>query len=358
MRRRIFLIVMTILLGLGVIPAQASDLYTVEGVEVDVTGDSATEAQMKAMSDGEQQAFVILMERLSAQGTSSPQMQPEAQDISAMVRGFEVANEKITANRYRALLTISFNPDAVRGLLQGAKVSYSDHRRRPVLVIPVLHQPGGVTLWQEPNPWRVAWDNLQRREGLVPIVLPLGDLEDVAMADPQTVLTRRYEALAPLARKYGAEDVLIAESVVRKDPVSGQQSFDVNLYLLSPRDGKQSHTSYLVTEGDMLPVYQQAARDIAGRLEKDWKTSTQVSQGQDQQMPVLIPLNGLGDWIQIRRTLQNAGFVDRLRVVAMSTQQADVLLFYRGNPEQLIREFARYGLMIRNESGYWVLRRG
>jgi hypothetical protein len=51
-----------------------------------------------------------------------------------MVQGLEIANEKISANRYRAKLTVSFREGRVRGFMRQANLSISDA---------VAHQDGG-----------------------------------------------------------------------------------------------------------------------------------------------------------------------------------------------------------------------
>ncbi len=85
----------------------------VRGISVDASGANATEARTKAMAQAEQKGFSELMRQLlGANGGALPN--PSAGEISAAVQGYEVANEKIAPNRYRAKVTVHYNPSFVK----------------------------------------------------------------------------------------------------------------------------------------------------------------------------------------------------------------------------------------------------
>ena len=177
-------------------PSHASDLFTIESIPVNQTGKDATEARALAMAQAESEAFKILMQKIADpnQQASLPPLAPT--EISAMVRGFEVANEKITGTGYSADFTINFNPAAVRAYVQQSNLPFVERTpQTPTLILPILQTETGPVLWEEPNPWREAWNHRESSSAVTPVALPLGDLNDITAADTQTATTKDFEKL-------------------------------------------------------------------------------------------------------------------------------------------------------------------
>src|SRR5215467_1202969 len=113
--------------------APAPDLFTVTGVKVDATAESATTARDMAMAQGRPVAFTRLFRRLVAQGNWSKQPQLDENTLLRMVRSFEVANERRSTTRYLADVTYHFNAAAVRAALRQARIAYTETRSKPAV---------------------------------------------------------------------------------------------------------------------------------------------------------------------------------------------------------------------------------
>jgi len=117
-------------LAIGLYPAQpacaADARFTVTDVAVDVTGDSAEAAKEKALNEGQHQAFQQLLRNLGVAEGSIDGLKVGDNDLLRMVQGLEVANEKISANRYRAKLTVGFREGRVRAFLRQANLTIND----------------------------------------------------------------------------------------------------------------------------------------------------------------------------------------------------------------------------------------
>ena len=56
----------------------------------------------------------------------------------------------------------------------------------PILIVPVWRQPPESKLWED-NPWRKAWLDLKAEQGLLPLIVPVGDVRSrvtMFVADP------------------------------------------------------------------------------------------------------------------------------------------------------------------------------
>ena len=103
-----------------------------------------------------------------------------------------------------------FSSDEVRRLLRVSGVPYAETVSKPVLIVAVQRDAGGVLLWEDENRWRQAWEERAPHAGLVPFLLPLGDVIDLATIDAERALAGDAKALAALAALYGTSEVVVA----------------------------------------------------------------------------------------------------------------------------------------------------
>ncbi|QXG78952.1 DUF2066 domain-containing protein [Rhodospirillum rubrum] len=195
-------------------PAWAADAYKAPPINVDVTAGSPTEARQKAINDGQVKALRALLESLTTEGDHARLPAVTARDADAMVVDFGLANEKTAAKRYLATLNVRFNAAMVDRLLASSGIGHATTRDAPVLVLPVYQpQPSDPPqLWEDTNPWNEAWNKQTGlSEGLVPLVLGLGDIEDISALDGKRALSADAAA-SGLAQRYGASDVLVLKA--------------------------------------------------------------------------------------------------------------------------------------------------
>ncbi|MCK6451102.1 MAG: DUF2066 domain-containing protein, partial [Alphaproteobacteria bacterium] len=200
--------------GLG----QADDVFTVR-VPVDTTANTAANARAQALADGQRRALRRVFERivLTEDMARLPRLNDRA--IEGLVRALEVDKERTSAVRYLAELTIRLKPDEVRGLLQQAGLRFAETRSRPVLVLPVLREGDNALLWEETNRWRRVWAEMPAPDGLVPIIVPIGDLTDGETIDAAAALAGDEGKLAAIMQRYRAAAAIVA---VAEPPASPQ----------------------------------------------------------------------------------------------------------------------------------------
>ena len=196
---------------------QSADVFTVSEVAVDISAKTGEAARTLAIAAGERTAFQRLLTRLVPKRNRYRLPDPTDEAIQDLVRGFEVEEERPSARRYVATLTVRFKAKAVRRLLREAEIPFAETRSKPLIVLPVLQIGEELRLWKNPNPWREAWARRGRGGGLVPLIVPLGDLADVALITAEQALQGKAKPLRRIARRYGASDALIAVARVEEN---------------------------------------------------------------------------------------------------------------------------------------------
>ena len=331
---------MALLLATGLAaPAGAADIFTVRGIHVDKTAESATAARAAAQAEGQRLALTAMMRKLTLP-EDWPSL-PEVDEATAQnaVRGFQVANERTSSTRYIAEMIVSFQPEAVRRLLHGANIAFGETQARPALLLPVLHGDSGPVLWEEDNPWRAAWASLEPGDEMTPLIMPIGELMEINAVPVETALSGNEEslaALAGLAANYGANEVVIAEATPDE---SGLR------VTLTRRGGigpdEPIFGTYEWRDRDMAGVMNDAAADMLNSLSTQWKRQIIVRDSRVSTLVVQADFANLTEWENIRKGLTSTPLMQGMEVAGISSRGAEIRISHKGSTEMLALSLAQ-----------------
>jgi hypothetical protein len=327
---------------------ESGDIYTIRDVEVDVTADNSAAARDRAITVAQRKAFDALYSRLSPDpGAKAPALSDI--EVARLVQDFEVQRERSSAVRYLATLTVRFRPTNVRALLQNKGASYVEVRSKPVLVLPVYQATGkGPVLWEDRTPWRAAWENFPPPQGMVPVVVPYGELADIADISAATALDGNQAGLTAIANRYQAGDVVVAVLGVRGTEPDPNSPNTVKLTRYSADGTKRNDTVTIpAAPGQTVDAYLAGGvAAVVKSLEDKWRQANTVAAGPEQVMQVAVPIASLNDWVQTKRRLAQVPTVSRVELMTLARGSARVELYYRGSPEVLANALAQQDLSL------------
>lgn len=352
---RFWTMALTLALIGGVIPfagstwAQASsDVYTVTGVAIDATGADAAQAREAALSQGRIKAADEVLRRFTLYADWPRLPELTAADGELLVTGIGVSNERVSDTRYLGDVTARLNPQQVRRFLRQSGVRFTENQAAPSLLLPVLDTPGVRVLFDEPNPWRAAWETIGLSNSLVPIRLALGDLEDFSAIDAGSAISADWAVVEQIARRYGVEQVFVAHAR------GGEGAkLDVTLYRITPSFVDETRRTF---EGATIEEASRAgAEGLRNSLIASWKTQNAVAFGLEQTVSASVEFSSLAEWAAIRQRLNSASIVQDVDVVAVSPRGAQVNLRVSGPIPALASNLAQRQLRLIDEGGYWTL---
>jgi len=351
--RRLSAALLSLLLLLaGLTPAAAqalADAFTVKGVEVDVTAANPSAAKDEAIVTGQRMAFQQLLERLTS--PSDRARLPNA-DALNYVRDYGIDSERSSSVRYLATLTVRFNPTAVKKLLKDAGIGFTDARTRPVVVVPVLQAQGHAVLWDDPNPWRAAWGGIGGG-GLVPLVVPTGELADVQAVSAEQALAGDAEHLAAEGARWRTSDVMVAAALLSPDG----KRLDVTLSGLPGTPLPFSSVAYDLKGGESSEqMMARAARDLARAIDVGYKQANQLQFDHAESLATLVPLSSIEEWLTVRERLSHVPQVRSTEVVSLSRVEAALVLHVVGDSERVKAALANAGLALDSSGGVWTMR--
>src|SRR5438105_1767712 len=357
-------------------PAQDADEAYSATVKVDATADNAAAAREAARVDGQRRALTAVIERLS--GSSETGKPPKLDDktITDMVASFEVANERMSAVRYVADVTFHFRPSKVRRLVRvtesapaeggskgsaegGGKSSAEgggkppvESSNRAVVVVPVYKDGSNLVLWDDPNAWRAAWS--QRSAGSGHLVLPLGDAGDVAAIDAEKAGSGKPEALTAIAqRNRGAEPGVPVATPRRQGANIVGLDVTVKRYhsgRLVDTQGRSFDSEPAESEADLL---RRAADAVAADIESGAKRDAGAGSDQPASLAVTVPINSLGEWVQVRDRLASVSAIRKIDLLSLSRQEAKLEVKYIGSQDQLKSSLAEVSLDLGGGDPVW-----
>ena len=337
--------------------APADALFVVRDVAVDETAQTAAQARERAVLAGQRTAYDRMIARLTMPADRSRVPPADDTAIQALVLGIEIAEERTSPVRYLARLTVRFQPAGVRQRLGGAGVPMVEIPGAPVLVLPILRMAGATVLWEDPNLWRAAWNAAPATTGLVPFVLPLGDVADTGDISAEQALAEDADRLKAITQRYGAGSVLVAEAAVDVDPATQEITLSISTVSHLGDAAPATIQSLPVVDDAALPAAMtHAVTRLQAEIEDSWKTAHLVLPGDDQRLTVNVPLEGLADWLEVRRRLSAVPLLRRSTLMALSQREAQLDLGFVGNAQQLRTALAQRRLELTGEGETWTLR--
>lgn len=334
-------------------PVTRPDLFVANAVPVDVTAASVTEARERGLTQGRVVGFRKVLSRLVARDDLNNVPELTAVQIIDMVRDFSIANERSSAVRYLADLTVRFDPVTIRRLLRNANIPFTETLSKPLVVVPLMREDANANwkLWEEANAWRGAWSLVPPDLGLVSLIVPAGSGEDAALLNADQAAAKDLTALNQLADRYGAGGTVLAMATGAPE---GMQ-----MTLVELRNDLPSAELSLIQSAEPGQARDQlfaaATTAAAEAVQENWKQRNRVAFGGTTQITALVPVSDLREWLTVKNRLNEVPLIDRLELQAITRDRAQISLYYAGAQRQLELAMSQHDLALTQQDDVWII---
>jgi hypothetical protein len=356
-----------VVLALGAMtpPSRAEDADPFSAtVAVDATADTVATARDMARTDGQRRALAAVAARLA--GGSAPVKLPKLDDnaVTNLIASFEVANERMSAVRYVADYTFHFKPEDTRRVLASAvsaataAAPAAAEPGKPVILLPVYQSGGQTTLWDDPNPWRQAWQQRPAAAGPARLLVPLGDAGDIAAIDADKALAGDGDALTAIARRNGGEEAIVALAAPR-GPSDRPDGLDVTVRRYRAARLVDSHAEPLTADPSESgrALLRRAVTATVANIGNGWKNEVVAHDDQEGALTAVLPITGLDDWVRAKERLASVPQIRKIGLMALSRQEATIEIGYSGSIDQLKASLAEISLDLVRGDPLWRLAR-
>jgi hypothetical protein len=362
--RGVLAAVLALMATLGAVaPANAggpieTSIFAVQGVGVDVTSTDATAAKNQALMDVQVKAFFELVERLgSAKLSSDLKAKLKPEDIAPYLRSLSIEEETSAPGRYIGKFTVRFLPNKMQKFFEAYGVSLPSKQADPILILPVWRGADANQMWED-NPWRKAWLDLKGEQGIVPLIVPLGDLEDTETLTVEDALHNDPIKLEAIRKRYGAPSLLVAQAQPKEDG-------GLHVYVEGEtRLGKVTFNKIFKPE-DSVPesAAPEAIQKFQSILVEAYKKSQAKIAADDaaknastpQSLAVAVPFSSPREWNAIRSRILTTPNVTGVDLSSLSADGAVIRLMFTRSVTDLQGNMERAGLRLSQFGSTWVI---
>ena len=350
--------------------AKEEKAFTVANYPVEATDKNAVAAKERALADGQNAAFRSLLKRLVPVTAYKQLARLKSVKAADMVSGFAVRSEQNSSTAYIASLDFSFQPEAVRSVLQREGIPFVHEQAPAVTLIPLSRQGNPAVAKGDTGPWRNAWKSLDLEHTLTPV--KLDELKPVIHNDTVAQLASGDDnGMRVLSSEYKTELIILA--IAEPDGVS--KTMAITLVGQDAVGAINLKRTYRMSDGDVAYASEFAAVIALGVLEGRWKAVksqtvaafspspaierpawTAGSSAGGEQVRFVAEFASLAQWNEIRAQLLDTPGVEDLEIATVSARNADVILRFPGGAAALANSVGARGLALGNAGAGWTLR--
>lgn len=346
-------------------------LYDVSNIRVDVEAENAVVAKDKALTDVVVQSFpklikkIVLDENFVVQidmPTLDLKSTDEAVDvaehkrleapdngvvitpkeISALVSGVSVENEKNTPVRYMADVTVHFKPKAVKTYLTERQVSFLDKEPPKMVIVPVFRENENVMVFDEQSPLFSSLKQLPPETDLHTFIVPVGDDIDRAAITPDVLSGTSYATLDTLRSKYRAKMVL----VVNIEKTNNVYTVKTIGYPSNPAAGSDIAFAVSSRATNIPAVMTHIMKKTADYLVRQLKVYHLNHASAGGKILAIFNVSSLSEWNAVEKRLKAFNFVDKTEVKALYKKQVFIQLTFSENTQNALDKMANAGFVL------------
>lgn len=353
-------------------------IYTIYNISMDETAASSRAASQVARLSAQRLALKKLFRKII--GKADYDKLPPFTDgqVTELVSGIEVANEKISDVRYLADFTIHFSREKIYNFLSNLQIPFAETLSRPVSVLAVLEKEGASVLWEENNPWRRAWQDYDTINNLVPLNIIEPSHHNRLAITLWQAQKGDLTALQAFAKENNIRKLYVMNAQLEKNLVAGSYALDLTIF--TNEDAQPAYRTRITTEniykdmpnslsdeagdsGELARLYNEAIKEATYWLDNQWKEKVMVRFGVSSHLTMVLKYDRAEDWFEIKKKLQSISLIRKVIYNKITTTESDVVMEHSGDVEQIILTLDQKNLTLtKNPDNYdplkadlWVL---
>ncbi|VAV97552.1 hypothetical protein MNBD_ALPHA02-2518 [hydrothermal vent metagenome] len=340
----------------------APRIYTIYNILMDETATSSRKASRTALKKAQRIALEKLFRKIIREEDHKHLPPLTDGQITELVSGIEIANEKSSPVRYIADFTVHFSRDKIYNFLSAMQLPFAETLSNPVNILTVLEKDGASLLWEKGNDWRMAWLNYDTINNLVPIKVITPSRTGRMSMTAWQAQQGDPEALDKFARLTGLRTLYIMSARVENNftPVGRT----LTLKIFKAGDDTLAYETMVTADAnaeDLKPLYDEAIKRATYWLDNQWKEKVMIHFGTSSHLIMDIRFDQSEDWFKIKKRLESISLIRKVTYRKFKTNSAEVEIEHSGDVAQITLTLEQEDLILQAESSdtpeseSWVL---
>ena len=303
------------------------NIYIIDNVKIDIVSKDPNLIREFATERAMKKAFRRLLTWILTQNNYNHLLPNEKiideLEIKKFVSGYQIKHETFNNNNYNAEFSVMFDKRFVRQWLVKNKVNYLEKKTPTVLVIPISELNKKKVLWDDPNLWRLLWQNQSEGKNFIPMIFPHGDAEDLISLSYEDVNLLKIDKLTNFASRYGLSYILIPSSKIilnNKDHYLGV--FGATIISEVKKENFFDEKVLKSFPGEILDDFLlRAINIISDKFDDYWLESNKQ---RAKRIYIDVFYSSLNEWRLIMDTLQNLSEINEVKILSLSLKKANL----------------------------------
>lgn len=322
-------------------------IYTIYNISMDERASTSRRASMAALRKAEHIALEKLFRKIiRAEDHDKLPVLSEGQ-VTELVSGIEVANEKSSHVRYIADFTIHFSREKIYNFLSVLEIPFAETLSNEVSILPLLEKESAIILWEKNNDWRRAWQAYDTVNNLVPVRVIAPSLANRMAITAWQAQNGDIAVLQKFAEQKNLRHLYVMIARVKYDFNKGQNVIDLVIY---GNDGNRHEYKNIIIdktgEDDLPELYNEAIKQATYWLDNRWKEKVLIHYGASSQLNVVINFDQSEDWFKIKKQLESVSLIRNIIIKKLTTTMAVVEMEHSGDAAQIVLTLSQKNLIL------------
>ena len=353
-----FLILLVLIFTLLKTQTVNADIFTAKGIKIDEISDTVVNAKREGVLKAQNKALMLILSKITL-GDSFQELEALNEiTLSSMISSMEFVGEKSSEDRYIAQMTISFYPELIKSLLRENNIPFVQTKSRPTLIIPLLIHNEKAYLWEDYNLWKNAWSQFNSDNTLVPLIIPIGDLEDTVILKKEDVININLNSFYNLAEKYNVTQFTIVEANLIVYEADGKEILQVATREYNSEEILEKIFSISNEEDlEVSKFLDSGVKEIAANFNNEWKKKNMLISVDKKDINVQIQISSLSDLLEFQKVFNKVTIINYHYLSSLTTKQAEVLINFDGEMDKLKLALKQHNIQLVSLGDSWLLQK-
>ncbi len=326
-------------------------IYTIYNISIDETASTSSRASRAAVRAAQREALEKLFRKIIREEDQAGLPALTDGQITELVSGLEVANEKSSRVRYIADFTVHFSRDKIYNFLSEKQIPFAETLSNAVSILTVLELDGAAVLWEKTNDWRTAWVDFDTANNLVPIEVIPSTLSNRLSITAWQAQQGNRELLQKFADKQGLRKLYVMSARIENNVTVGRNTLE--LIIFSNGEDTYAYKTAIdidYTTDEIENLYNEAIKKATYWLDNQWKEKVMIHFGTSSHLNLNIKFDRSEDWFEIKKRLESISLIRKVTFRKFTLSAVDVEIEHSGEVEQIILSLEQEDLILSEQS--------
>lgn len=304
----------------------ASDVLVMNDIYVAAEGQTVAEAQTQAVTQGQQQAFLSLLKKMSSEINPDDFIET---DVSAFVQDVSLSDEKVSPTSYKGNLSVRFKAELVRQLLMEKGVSFLFKVPEDMFLVPIFEENGELLVFDKLNPLLPHLSNKNYSDFFQ---IKTSSLDEKKLEEANLFWNNGMPDMqSSFLTDYGIGKVLVLH-IKREGDV-----YDINTKVLPENSSVEAQVEFQMMDDrlELAHVLDDLIEDTFVRMKKKWIYLATKNVSPILTYQLLTPVSKVSDLKKIKDKINQLNFIEKVEIKGFKNKMLTVELSFRGEIEEL-----------------------